>query len=167
MEDIQIWSIDGSQVSQLEPSSRMESERLLEETLVSNQGLLLEDLTLVGRQTPTEGGPLDLLGVDGDGRLVVFELKRGTLSRDAVAQVIDYASDLDRMDLIDLSNHISERSGEHSIEKIEDFQDWYNQGFGELESLKPLRMFLGSVDICIYSRYASPLHVIPHTGKSL
>ena len=143
MEDIQIWSIDGSQVSQLELSGRMESEQLLEETLVSNPGLLLEDLTLVGRQTPTEGGPLDLLGVDGDGRLVVFELKRGTLSRDAVAQVIDYASDLDDMGLVVLADHISERSGEHGIEKIEDFQDWYiRRGFGELESLKPLRMFL-------------------------
>ena len=93
---------------QLVPSNRMESELLLEETLVNNPGLLLEDLTLVGRQTPTEGGPLDLLGVDGDGRLVVFELKRGTLSRDAVAQVIDYASDLDNMDLVNLANHISD-----------------------------------------------------------
>ena len=105
--------------------------------------MLLEDLTLVGRQTPTEGGPLDLLGVDGDGRLVVFELKRGTLSRDAVAQVIDYASDLDRMALDKLANHISERSGNHSIEKIEDFQTWYTNSLGkDLESLKPLRMFL-------------------------
>ena len=52
----------------------------------------MEPLTLVGRQTPTEGGPLDLLGVDGDGKLVVFELKRGTLLRDAVAQILDYAS---------------------------------------------------------------------------
>ena len=108
MEDIQIWSLDDSQVMQLVPSNRMESELLLEETLVNNPGLLLEDLTLVGRQTPTEGGPLDLLGVDGDGRLVVFELKRGTLSRDAVAQVIDYASDLDNMDLVNLANHISD-----------------------------------------------------------
>ena len=143
MEDIKIWALDGEQVAPLKPAGRMESEQLLEETLVNNPGLLLEDLTLVGRQTPTEGGPLDLLGIDGDGRLVVFELKRGTLSRDAVAQVIDYASDLDRMDLPDLANHISERSGEHGIDKIEDFQDWYsNRGFGELESLKPLRMFL-------------------------
>ena len=101
-------------------------------------------LTLVGRQTPTEGGPLDLLGVDSDGRLAVFELKRGALSRDAVAQIIDYASDLDRMELGALAEHISERSGEHGIEKIEDFEEWYNQEFGDqgLEALKPLRLFL-------------------------
>ncbi len=142
MEDIQIWSIDGSQAAQLEPSSQMESELLLEEVLVSNPGLLMESLILVGRQTPTGGGPLDLLGLDEDGKLVVFELKRGALSRDAVAQVIDYASDLDAMQLDELADHISKRSDEHGIEKIEDFQDFYSQRFGELESLKPLRMFL-------------------------
>ncbi len=142
MEDIQIWSIDGSQVAQLEPSNQMESELLLEEVLVSNPGLLMEGLILVGRQTPTEGGPLDLLGLDEDGKLVVFELKRGTLSRDAVAQIIDYSSYLNAMDLVDLANHISESSGAHGIDEIEDFKEWYGQDFGELESLKPLRMFL-------------------------
>ncbi len=143
MEDIQIWSINGKQAVELNQASQMESENLLEDVLASNPSLLMEDLMLVGRQTPTEGGPLDLLGVDGDGRLVVFELKRGTLSRDAVAQVIDYASDLDAMQLDELANHISERSGELDIEKIEDFQAWYgDRGFDELESLKPLRMFL-------------------------
>ena len=142
MEDIQIWSIDGTQVAQLSPSNQMESEHLLEETLVDNPDLLMEGLTLVGRQTPTQGGPLDLLGVDEDGKLVVFELKRGTLSRDAVAQVIDYASYLNAIDLTDLANHISESSGAHGIDEIEDFEQWYRQDFGELESLKPLRMFL-------------------------
>ena len=99
MEEIKLWTIDGSQINDLKPTGQTDTEKLLEDTLVNRPDLLLEDLTLVGRQTPTEGGPLDLLGVDGDGRLVVFELKRGTLSRDAVAQVIDYASYLDDMDL--------------------------------------------------------------------
>ncbi len=142
MEEVKLWAIDGSQAEDLKPTSQ--TEKLLENALVSRPDLLLEDLTLVGRQTPTEGGLLDLLGVDGDGRLVVFELKRGTLSRDAVAQIIDYASDLDRMDLDTLANHISQSSGNYGIEKIEDFQSWYTEdlGFEDLESLKPLRMFL-------------------------
>ena len=142
MEEIKVWALDGSEVLQLESVGRMESEQLLEEALVGNPDLLIEGLTLIGRQTPTEGGPLDLLGVDEDGRLIVFELKRGTLSRDAVAQVIDYASDLDRMSTDDLSKHIMQNSGEHGIDKIEDFQEWYAHGFGELESLKPMRLFL-------------------------
>ena len=125
-------------------ASQVETEGLLEDTLVRRPDLLMEDMTLVGRQTPTEGGPLDLLGVDGEGRLVVFELKRGTLTREAVAQVIDYASYLDSMDLDDLANHISQRSGNRGIDKIEDFQNWYmdDLGFEGLDLLKPLRMFL-------------------------
>ncbi len=144
MEEVKLWAIDGSQIADLKPTDQTETEKLLEDTLATRPDLLLEDLTLVGRQTPTEGGPLDLLGVDGDGRLVVFELKRGTLTREAVAQVIDYASYLDGMDLDELANHISERSGRNGIDKIEDFQDWYSQNFEELEldSLTPVRMFL-------------------------
>ena len=112
----------------------------MEDTLVNNPDLLLPGLRLVGRQTPTAGGPLDLLGVDRDGRLVVFELKRGTLTRDAVAQLMDYASALDSMDADELLEHISDRSGGRGIERIEDFQEWYESE--DLESIKPLRMFL-------------------------
>ena len=143
MDEVKIWAIqDESMAVALKSKSQVDTEGLLEETLVANPELLIPGLRLVGRQMPTEGGPLDLLGVDEDGRLVVFELKRGTLSREAVAQIIDYGSDLDAMDLIKLAEHISERSGEHGIEEIEDFQEWYSQDFGELVSLKPLRLFL-------------------------
>lgn len=143
MDEVKIWAVhDDSNVVPLASKGQTESESLLEETLVKNPDLLIPGLTLVGRQTPTEGGPLDLLGVDEDGRLVVFELKRGTLSRDAVAQVVDYASYLDAMDLTDLADYISDRSGEHGIDKIEDFQEWYSQDFGELDSMMPLRLFL-------------------------
>ena len=143
MEDIKLWELDGTQATPLGSNNQLESEQGLEDTLVENPDLLLEGLILVGRQTPTEGGPLDLIGVDQDGRLVVFELKRGTLSRDAVAQIIDYASDLDTMDLGALADHMAKRSGAYDIEKIEDFSEWYeSRGFGDLESLKPLRLFL-------------------------
>ena len=143
MEDIKLWELNGTQAEQLAPNQRLESEGLLEETLVNNPDMLIDGVRLVGRQTPTEGGPLDLLGIDPDGKLVVFELKRGTLSRDAVAQIIDYASDLDGMDLSDLADRISERSGAHGIDKIEDFQAWYTEEINEdLETLKPLRLVL-------------------------
>ena len=143
MDEVKIWAVhDDANVVPLASKGRTESESLLEDILVKNPDMLIPGLKLVGRQTPTEGGPLDLLGVDEDGKLVIFELKRGTLSRDAVAQIIDYASDLDRMALDDLASHISDRSGRHGIEEIEDFKKQYSQNFGELESLKPLRMFL-------------------------
>ena len=145
MDEVKIWSVDGdSNVESLARKSQTDTEELLEETLVKNPGMLLPGLRLVGRQTPTEGGPLDLLGVDSDGRLVVFELKRGTLSREAVAQVIDYASYLDGMPVEDLADYVSERSGAHGIAKIEDFGEWYgnNVDAESLDSLRPMRIFL-------------------------
>lgn len=41
--------------------------------LVANREMLMRGLTLVGRQVPVESGFVDLLGIDEDGRLVVFE----------------------------------------------------------------------------------------------
>lgn len=106
MEEVKIWAIEGSGVVEVERAEKTETEKTLEDILVENPGLLMEGLALVGRQTPTQGGPLDLLGVDEDGKLVVFELKRGTLSRDAVAQVIDYTSDLTAMGLDGLTREL-------------------------------------------------------------
>ena len=145
MDEVKIWAIDDTaKVEELKAKGQMDDEWSFEDTLVKNPNLLMPGLTLVGRQTPTEGGPLDLLGVDSDGKLAVFELKRGALSREAVAQVIDYASDLGRMELGALAEHISERSGEYGITKIDDFEEWYNQQFpGQgLATLKRPRMFL-------------------------
>ena len=137
MDEIKIWTIDGSDVQEIQPTRQTESEQWLEENIVSKPELLMPGLTLVGRQTQTEGGPLDLLGVDSDGRLVLFELKRGTLSRDAVAQIVDYASDLEGMNLDALANHLANRSGTSGIEKIEDFKEWHteNTGADALEDL--------------------------------
>ena len=143
MEEVKIWAIqDESNASELARTG-VDSELLLEDILVRNPHMLIKGLRLVGRQTPTEGGPLDLLGVGEDGRLVVFELKRGTLTRDAVAQIIDYASDLDAMGLQGVTQHIEDRSGKPGIEKIENFQEWYDEGdLGDLEGLLPPRMVL-------------------------
>ena len=145
MDEVKIWALDGdSNVVPLASKGQTDTESLLEETLVRNPDLLIPGLRLVGRQTPTDGGPLDLLGVDEDGRLVVFELKRGTLTRDAVAQIIDYASDLDTKTDVALAEHIAANSGAGGIEPIEDFEEWYgeNTESQSLDSLRPLRLVL-------------------------
>lgn len=144
MDEIKIWAMDGAQATPVSETNMMESEGRLEEALVNNPDMLMPELTLVGRQTDTEGGPLDLLGVDSDGRLVLFELKRGRLSRDAVAQIIDYASALNAMGVDRLAAHIAERSGSGGIEKIDDFEEWHaeNSDADSLDALLPLRIFL-------------------------
>ena len=145
LEEVKIWVTDGAGgATQLDIAQQADSERLLEDMLVKHPDMLEPGLSLVGRQTPTEGGPLDLLGVDKDGRLVVFELKRGTLSREAVVQVLDYASYLNSMPEQELTNYISARSGSYGVDKIEDFEEWYDTKSGGqgLEALKPVRMVL-------------------------
>ena len=144
LETIKMWAVDtDSRIVSIQATSDMDSERLLEDALTSRPDLLLPGLKLVGRQTPTATGWLDLLGVDEDGRLVVFELKKGTLSRDAVSQVIDYASSLNSMDMSGLTDHIAQHSGMNGIEEI-DIGDWYGEAFPgkALTELLPPRMFL-------------------------
>ena len=133
MKRIQLWSVgkDGEAVSAVpvDEIANAETEQLLEEIVVASPELLEPGLKLIGRQVPTDGGALDLLGVDQNGRLTVFELKRGTLTRDAVAQSLDYASDLETYDFDRLAALVREYSGRPGIDKIEDFEDWYSQEY--------------------------------------
>jgi hypothetical protein len=146
---IGIWRVQqGATLSAtpLETVRSSETERLLENIVVASPDLLQQDLELVGRQLPTSSGPLDLLGIDPDGRLVVFELKRGVLTREAVAQVIDYASDIASMDRGTLVRLIEEHSGRGGIPEITGFIDWYTQeyqGTTEQLSQRPRMVLVG------------------------
>ncbi len=149
MRKIQLWSVgktaDGHLAAEpVEGVDSTETEQDLEDLLVESPSLLMENLTLIGRQLPTEGGPLDLLGVDNDGRIVVFELKRGILAREAVAQVLDYGSDLGKMDPEQLARLVEEHSGRNGIEELKDFADWHRQQYPNAEDVlsEPLRMVL-------------------------
>ena len=149
-EELRLWSIgDSGEVEPLSPLAQMPTEMALEELLVQNPEMLGPGLKLVGRQTRTQGGWLDLLAVDPDGRLVVYELKRGTLTRDAVTQVLDYASGLDAVSTSDLAEHIAKRSGDGGIPGIDDFEQWYveNSGGDDLSRLLPPRMVLVGLGI--------------------
>ena len=144
-EELRIWTLGaGGGVDAVESMAGVELEDILEETLVRRPGMLEAGLHLVGRQTPTDGGRLDLLGVDADGRLVVFELKRERLTREAVTQCIDYAAALDAQGPEEIGRLISEYSGERGIEEIEDFEEWYQKRFAEndLGGLLPPRLAL-------------------------
>lgn len=141
-----IWELDKTtkDALRLEETARAETEALLEDAFVRNPSLLMPGLELVGRQVPTSNGSLDLLGIDSEGRLVVFELKRETLTRKAVAQAVDYASWLDSLDDADLWTCIAQNSGRDEIDLIENFEAWYDDhdNWDSLESLRPVRIVL-------------------------
>ena len=144
-DELKLWALsDGNEVDAVETVTGVRVEDILEETLVRRPEMLEAGLQLVGRQTPTDGGPLDLLGVDVGGRLIVFELKRERLTREAVTQCIDYAAALNARTPEELVHLISEHSGGGGIEEIEDFEEWYQERFAEndLSDLLPPRLVL-------------------------
>ena len=130
--EIVIWEIDRASRAgtKLDLAKRVETEEMLEAVLVANPNILMRGLTLVGRQVPVETGYVDLLGVDEDGRLVVFELKREKLTRDVVAQILDYCSYLEALSDSELATLIAEHSGKGGINAIADFEEWYGSRGG-------------------------------------
>jgi hypothetical protein len=146
VEEIRLWKVGGSKESptlvDISGVDRTKTEEMLEDIIVKSPNLLIEGLKLIGRQTDTPVGTPDLIGIDEDGQLIVFELKRGILTRDAVAQIIDYASYLAELTPADLNSLISESSGKYGIEKIDDFSEWYELQFGKTVSFGKPKMIL-------------------------
>ena len=142
-----IWTIDRESGcgSKLDVTERFETEEMLEDILMENPDMLMRGLALIGRQVPVGTGYVDLLGIDEDGRLVVFELKRGKLTRDAVAQILDYCTYLETLADSEIESLIAEESGKHGTRKIEDFQEWYANQPGD--SIRPIRMVLVGLGI--------------------
>ncbi len=89
----------------------------METWIEDSPSLLAEGLTVVGRQLHVDGGFIDLLCIDIQGRWVVVELKRDRLYREAVAQALDYAASIKTLpetELFELVRSNLERLGERA-----------------------------------------------------
>ncbi len=100
--EIQLWEIDEgklilSEVSMVEAGRSEVND--LEKWIKSNSEILGEDILIIGEQVMTKRGPLDFLGIDKSGNLIIVELKRDQLHREVLAQAIDYASDIASWDV--------------------------------------------------------------------
>ena len=95
--EIQTWQIIDGKLTTVSTSlvdnGRKEKEDL-EQWLKSNPEIIGSDIAIIGEQVQTKSGPLDFLGIDRYGNLVIIELKRDKLPREVLAQAIDYASDV-------------------------------------------------------------------------
>jgi len=94
--EIKTWQIVDGKLEVLDSSMIEEGKKEsydLESWIASNPSIVGPELVIIGRQVSTKSGPLDLLAIDRTGNIVIIELKRDILPREALAQAIDYASD--------------------------------------------------------------------------
>ena len=112
--EIKTWQVIGGTLQpvniSLAAAGRREAEDL-EEWIASQPAIIGTGIIIIGRQVATKSGPLDLLGIDKHGNTVVIELKRDKLPREALAQAIDYASDVAGWSVEKLSEVCSQYTG--------------------------------------------------------
>lgn len=105
--------------------SKDKEEKYLHSLIEQNPELVLKEITdtdvmtLASHLKLPSGGELDLLLIDSVGNLYLVELKRGKGHREAIAQLLDYASDLQQMD----ESQILEKSGINSLREV--FEEFY------------------------------------------
>lgn len=128
-------------MARTEPSPH---ERELEDAIVEDPSIVAEGLRIIGRQLRTSTGPLDLLGVDEDGALVVIELKRDDVVRRYIAQALDYWSYVKSLSNDDLARFVERSSGHRGIERIDDFKVWFRERFPRARK-KPVRTMIVGV----------------------
>jgi len=130
---IKTWEIINDELKEIEESlvnaERKEKDHL-EKWIKTNSKILGEDILIIGEQVFTKSGPLDFLGIDSSGNLVIVELKRSRLPREALTQAIDYASDVSSWDM----NKLNEVCLEYSNQSLEDIISEKFEGI-ELEEL--------------------------------
>lgn len=98
-----LWKINAS--PERLPTGLLESEKQLEDMIVAAPEILSSDWMLIGRQERTSYGKIvDLLAVAPDGSLVLIELKRGRTPWEVVAQALDYASWVERLEAGDIAD---------------------------------------------------------------
>lgn len=126
-----LWKV-GSQPLALAEST-LATEKLLEDMIVAAPRMLSDDWMLIGRQENTGlGGIIDLLAIAPDGSLVLIELKRDRTPRDVVAQSLDYASWMEKLQPEDIAAIYSRFAQGRSL--AEDFKQRFGKPLDE-ESL--------------------------------
>ena len=93
MQQVRLWEISAERKLSEIPARYASLELWIEVWLADDISVLDPSLLVIGRQVRTSfGGAVDLLCMDGDGNLVVVELKRGRTPRDVTSQALEYSS---------------------------------------------------------------------------
>lgn len=129
--EIKTWQIIENKLTPIN-ATMPEGDRLerdLELWIESNPEIIGTDIMIIGRQVETDSGFIDLLGIDRSGNTVIIELKRGLLPRDAIAQAIDYASNVaEWKDLAKLNEECQKY-------KSKELEDAFNEAFQSVDGV--------------------------------
>ena len=80
--EVGIWRISGENAAEPIKFSRLEHEKRLEEAILEKPNTVDPRMLVLGSQVPTDHGKfIDILGMNPDGDLLVFELKRDRTPR--------------------------------------------------------------------------------------
>ena len=124
---IRTWQIINGNLEAVNTSLKAEGRKELtdlEPWITSNPEIVGSEILIIGHQVTSKSGFIDLLGIDKSGNTVIVELKRGKLPREALAQAIDYASDVSEWSVEKLSE-ICSNENDKSLEDLfsENFPD--------------------------------------------
>ncbi len=145
--EMSLWRLgqDGS-ASRVE-SSALDEERVIEEAIESAPELLGSDVLIIGRQTVTTSGPLDLLAIDEDAQLVVIENKRDRTPREVVAQTLDYTAWVYALEFSDIELIFADyvqRTGGDGGDLAEAFEERFGQPLTEISGAPPRMIIVAS-----------------------
>lgn len=125
--EIKTWQIIDGKLQPIDTTMSQEGRTEaydLEAWIVSNPSIISSDLAIIGRQVTTKSGSIDLLAIDKSGNLIIIELKRDKLPREALAQAIDYVSDVAYWSIEKLSETCTKFNGKSlEVTLNETFQD--------------------------------------------
>jgi hypothetical protein len=125
---INVWRVAGSPTRLSE--TVLPSEQLLEDMIVASPAILSDQWMIIGRQENTRfGGRVDLLAIAPDGTLILIELKRDRTPREVVAQAIDYATWLVKLDAQAVGQIYARFAPGHDL--ATDFRARFNQSLDE------------------------------------
>lgn len=131
-----LWKLDDEGAATAVAEVKLDAERLIESAVESAPELLGIEVLIVGRQTQTASGVLDLLAIDEERRLVVIENKRDRTPRDVLAQAIDYAawaSDLTYADLTTVHSKYRAKFGHEETDIAKAYEDRFGEQLDKIE----------------------------------
>lgn len=137
------WELtQGGELGEIEVEPFPGKEEGLEEAVERNPRILGEDLLIIGRQTPTSSGVMDLLGLDREANVVVVELKQAGLPREVIAQALDYASWIAEQDPEAIERVAEKYLGGSDVQEA--FSERFGGSYEELVCFAPRILIVGS-----------------------